>query len=1141
MSAVVAPASPYKGLAAFGDSDLDAFFFFGRERERSVIVANLIAARLTVLYGPTGVGKSSVLRAGVVHRLRELARTNLVRTGSPELAVVVVDAWADDPRKTVLDAVAAELETYDAGPLTETLAAWTQARDITLYLILDQFEEYFLYHDAAESGPLGHDLPELLSRDDLRVNLLLSLREDTLAQLDAFKGRIPNLFANSLRLERLDPRSARAAIVGPIERYNELVEPNQRVSIEPALADALLDEVAAGKVDLGSAGIGELPEHQKDSRIEAPYLQLVLERLWEEERERPSSVLRLSTLHELGGSEAIVRAHLERALGSLSPTQRDLAANVFNHLVTPSGTKIAHRASDLAEYAAVGKEDLVPVLGALGRERIVRAVDGSDGGTERYEIFHDVLADAVLAWRARLQLDHQHRAAEKRHRRLMKVTAAALVALALMAAITIYALAERSHARAQARRARAGQLAANAVSELDADPQHSLALAVGAAGGESSPRIEAVLRQALLAARLRRVLRVGSDVRFVAYSHNGAHVLTGGADGVVRIWTARTGQAAITLRQGAPLIAAEYDARGSRILTAGGGTARLWEAATGRQLATLRHDGIASAVFSSDGTKVVTGGADHRARVWQAADGKLLRTVQLPGPVQLVAMSPSGRRIVAVANLKGHVQARLINAQTDRIMRTLPQRGITDAEFSPDGRLLATASADGTTSLWRASDGRLVRVLDDGGGSITDLTFAPYGSLLATTSRDGAVRVWLVAKGERLFFFTTHAAPTTHVAFDPTGSFLVSTSEDRTGRIWEITGIEEGRPVALLAGHAESVDVAAFSPDGNSLVTGSQDGTARLWDGRIEQHLRVVDKETSPVDHAAFANGGRLLVAVVGRQVKALAHGAPVRSFPAGGNISAITRDGLYRATVAAANSIEIQSVPTGHTIARLRAEAAVTALAFRPDGREIVTADKNGGVAIWDTAKEHRLRRFHAGGPILRVALAPQADLVLTTGADGSARIWSSAGKLRHTLHGHPAPITDARFDPTGTRIVTASQGSNRNVIVWDARTGHRLRVLIGHYGTVTAASFSPDGRWILTAGPISAAIWTADTGRLLFYLRGPTDLLTDAEWSPTGYRVVTAARDGTVRTYDCEVCRPLDDLVSLARDRLAATANPR
>jgi len=74
------------------------------------------------------------------------------------------------------------------------------------------------------------------------------------------------------------------------------------------------------------------------------------------------------------------------------------------------------------------------------------------------------------------------------------------------------------------------------------------------------------------------------------------------------------------------------------------------------------------------------------------------------------------------------------------------------------------------------------------------------------------------------------------------------------------------------------------------------------------------------------------------------------------------------------------------------------------------------------------------------------------------------------------------------------------------------------------------------VTAGPISAAVWPADTGRLLFYLRGHSDLLTDAEWAPSGFRVVTASRDKTVRTYDCVVCRPLEDLLAIARERLSA-----
>jgi WD40 repeat protein len=530
----------------------------------------------------------------------------------------------------------------------------------------------------------------------------------------------------------------------------------------------------------------------------------------------------------------------------------------------------------------------------------------------------------------------------------------------------------------------------------------------------------------------------------------------------------------------------------------------------------------------------VTAGADRRVRVWRAADEKLALIIALPGSVELVVVSPNDRRIAAAVTVNGHVQTRLVDARTGRVLHTMPQRGITDIEFSPDGRLLATASADGTTSLWRARDGGLVRVLDDGGDHITDLTFAPNGSLLATTSRDGGVRVWVVANGERLFFFTGHAAPTAHVAFDPTGSFLVSTGEDRTGRIWEIAGIEEGRPVALLAGHGESVDTAAFSPSGSSLATGSEDGAARLWDARIEQHLSVADEEDAAVEHAVFTHGGRL-VDVVGGRVNVHTNGHTVGSFAAGGKVSALSSDGRLLAAIRLGGAVEIRSVPTGRTVATIRAVSAVTALVFRADGRELVTADARG-VAIWDAADGHVIQRIRAHGPIARVALAPRGDLVLTAGVDGTARLWTSAGKPLYVLRGHLAPITDARFDPTGRRVVTASQGSNRNVIVWDTHTGRKLEVLIGHFGTVTAASFSSDGRWILTAGPISAAIWMADTGQLLFYLRGPTKLLTDAEWSQPGYRVVTASQDRTVRTYDCGVCRPLGGLISLARTRLAA-----
>ncbi len=153
--------SPYKGLRAFEDSEGDVPFFFGRERERAQIEANLMASRLTVVYGETGVGKSSVLRAGVAHHLRGAARENLEQHGEPELAVVVFDDWREDPVAALRTAVAEEVTRALGGtlpapdedaPLAGALHAWQELLGGDVYVVLDQLEEYFLYH-RDEEGP----------------------------------------------------------------------------------------------------------------------------------------------------------------------------------------------------------------------------------------------------------------------------------------------------------------------------------------------------------------------------------------------------------------------------------------------------------------------------------------------------------------------------------------------------------------------------------------------------------------------------------------------------------------------------------------------------------------------------------------------------------------------------------------------------------------------------------------------------------------------------------------------------------------------------------------------------------------------------------------------------------------------------
>ena len=403
--------SPYVGLAPFGEED--AALFFGRDAECELVIANLMAARFTVVYGSSGVGKSSLLRAGVQHRLYELAKQNLRSAGTPQLAVTVFSAWRDDPlaglqrgiRQSVADAWQTSSNTNNNPErrLDEALQRAAESVDGDVYVILDQFEDYFQSHNR---DTFAEQLSLAIGNEAVRASFLISIREDALAKLDYFEGRIPYLFSNLLRIEHLDREEARRAIEAPLERLDQ-------ASVEPGLVEAVLDQVRIGRLTMG------VPEHvtaaqaahiDERERIQAPYLQLVMKRVWETEAARTTQgpvSLRLSTLDNLGGAEHIVHTHVDATLDDLSPRERSIAARVFAYLVTPSGTKIAHSAADLAVYAGIAPAELEPVLNQLCAARILQpiAVHGSPAVATRYEIFHDLLASAVLDWRLRFLRD----------------------------------------------------------------------------------------------------------------------------------------------------------------------------------------------------------------------------------------------------------------------------------------------------------------------------------------------------------------------------------------------------------------------------------------------------------------------------------------------------------------------------------------------------------------------------------------------------------------------------------------------------------------------------------------------------------------------------------------------------------------
>jgi CHASE2 domain-containing sensor protein len=448
---------PYVGLDYFVEDD--AGLFFGRDGERKRIIGNLRASRLTLLYAESGVGKTSLLRAGVSARIRQLAARSIADRGSAHYVPVVFSSWRDDPTPGLIAAIEAAVRpllsddeelALPRGALEHASERVAKAVDATPLVILDQFEEHFLYEPDGDDG-FDDDLARCVNRRDLRANFLIAVREDAYSLIGSrFKARIPDVYGNYLHLDFLDERAAREAVLEPVRAFNERLDADTpHFEVEGALVDAVLEQVRRGRVNIGDGGAPDV-ETAGPARVETAYLQLVMKRLWDEEVAAGSHRLRLETLEHLGGADTIVHGHLDDVLAKLPEDQRDAAATAFRFLVTSSGRKIALSSEELREFSDADGAALEPALEHLERERIVRPVPSEErGGVARHEIYHDVLAPAILDWRRR-HVEEQRRTeaegrlaqARQRARRLevrnRRLTSAVIALAAVAIGLALY-------------------------------------------------------------------------------------------------------------------------------------------------------------------------------------------------------------------------------------------------------------------------------------------------------------------------------------------------------------------------------------------------------------------------------------------------------------------------------------------------------------------------------------------------------------------------------------------------------------------------------------------------------------------------------------------------------------------------------
>jgi hypothetical protein len=503
---------PYKGLAPYTTED--AKYFFGRDEERRVISDNLRASRLTLLYGESGVGKSSVLNAGVTPQLREDRDYSVVVFPQPGGGR---DSWRDDPIESLRRVIGENLslclpaqESTQPQPsdLTALVRQFGTLLNRTLLVILDQFEEYFQYHPKeVGEGTLADELPRLLYGERVPVNFLIAIREDELASLDRFKRTIPNMFDNYLRVGYLTQAGAREAILKPVETYSKEVkraqamfhsifnsvganQPYRGLKVSTALAmkdplsqdprtrdlktllgsifndDSLslydlLAEPIELPVDLAGDVMNQIIDVQADNkeRVQTPYLQLVMTSWWEHEVKSGSRLMQIKTLNEdLGGVKKIVDSYLEATINALPADEREAAAAMFEFMVTSAGRKHALSVSELTEsvmWYHIDRTTVENVLKKLHQARIISSVPPLGQLSEGcYEFAHDVVAKAARDWRQKHTLVHRAEEAKQEATRAGLEAAEARREAAQALAEARQAKLEKEQAKLEAEQAR---------------------------------------------------------------------------------------------------------------------------------------------------------------------------------------------------------------------------------------------------------------------------------------------------------------------------------------------------------------------------------------------------------------------------------------------------------------------------------------------------------------------------------------------------------------------------------------------------------------------------------------------------------------------------------------------------------------
>jgi WD40 repeat protein len=1079
---------PFKGLASF--EPVDAEYYFGREQLVAELVARLVGGGFLGIVGPSGSGKSSVLRAGLLPALAGGVlpgsggwRRLLLRPGERPLEELrrVLVSGAEDPLAEVLD----------------TLPANSR-----LLLAVDQLEELFTAcRSDAERAGFVDTLARAAADPDGRAVVVVAVRADFYGRFAGYPAIAELLGANHVLVAPMQASELRRVVELPARRVGLLVEPE--------LADALVDDVE------GEPGA-------------LPLLSTALLELWQR---REDNALTLAAYRESGGVQGAVARLAEGTYARIPDGHKQLVPAIMLRLVGEGdGEAWTRRRAPLVELDLERNGDVAGVLATLADSRLVTIGEGSvevahesllrewprlrewieedtegrrlrrhitkaatewdAAGRDQGELYRGARLAAALDWTADHSLDvnelerefitESREASEKEtkrvrrtNRRLRGLLVGVAVFLAATVAGGIFAAVQRREAREAETGQFAQRLGAQALVEEDLDL--ALLLARQAVAIEDSPQT----RGYLLAALQRSPAAIGimhgdgGAVRGIAISPDGKTlaVLTGSS---VLFFDART-----YAQIGGPMPVEDsgegslaYGPDGRTIAVGGDGFVRLIDVRTRTRLAETPVDGTAMHMaFANDGSQLVVLVVPHKG----------LGSVDAQITIRDVAsLKPNGRAIEPDAFVGAYVG----------VWYASPQFALT-----PDGHSLITASEDGELARWDLRTRTKTRTWKIEAGLAPALAVSPDGLTVAVGIKQGVQLVDLRSGTVRTATADLAGSPN-WVLFSPDGAMVVSTNRDTTVTRWDV---ESATPLETLRGHSNFVQQPVFSPDGKTLYTVSHDGTSIAWDLTGDRRLgrpftftrdRTFSRTGYDGHPGRFSPDGRLIA--VGLKERGIAlwdareltrvgpplldTGGEVKSLafsPDGRTIAAVTKHLLTLWDVGSRSRLR-EPRDAGNP-------AIVLAVGFSPDGATLATASSNLGLKFWDAATGDGLDVPGFGGSASDLAFSADGAMIASVPSRGGAKVWDAAsGRLTATFDGTrdpDFPDSSVALSPDGHFLAVG--GFGRVVRIWDVHTRKLVHELDQGGNGAFTLEFSPDGRTLAISGfePV-ASLWDVVTG---------------------------------------------------------------